>query len=144
MLDDDACHGRSGHGGVDQALRSPDLSGADGMPILDDEKLNLLKAYFPPQKFRDYVSACCGQIGHHVAMLIHAMRIQDEPGIIWHAHDMKSLCGNIGAACLAEMARRIEAEAKAQNVPRLQGFIKDLQDIEELTSRALREKLCLE
>ena len=115
-----------------------------GAQCLDASKLYQLKAYFAPQPFRDYVAACSEQIEKHVSMLIHAVETQDLPGVLWHAHDMKSLAGNIGAMALAETAKRMEAAAKAQHILPLQMLIGDLHLIKDSTLRALRETFCTE
>ncbi len=113
---------------------------ASDLPILDTDIISELQDIMEAD-FADLVETALGSIPAQLADLAAAIDQGHADAVYRTAHQLKSSSGNIGAAQLAELARRLEMQGRSGAVNDASALLARLSITAERTRAALRAML---
>lgn len=83
-------------------------SEANALPLCDPQGLAALAEVLPTDKVMEIITLCLADAKEKTDLILHAADVDNWFDVGAYAHDVKSTAGQIGAARLQELARRLE------------------------------------
>jgi HPt (histidine-containing phosphotransfer) domain-containing protein len=109
--------------------------------LLDTTVLDALAAALPGAKSTGLVRLYLEQSEAVLGRIEARLRAHDLPGLARETHDLAGSAGNVGAAGLTRIARRLEEACAAADIGRAADLAADLRRVAGETDRALRRWL---